>query len=234
MGLPPSRGFGHVGRVFRVGDGASGRQPGMGSALRSAEAHATAAAAMGQVERSDLNPGDPGCLRDYRQHGVDPLFLASGTCLETGLMHTATLSARRRTGVAMIELLIASGVMIALVSLVLPTMRAISLAHRDGWEVRFAREELDNFLGHLVEIPLNQLEEMDVSETQVGQRIDQRLRDPVLRLSVDADGQAKRLHLILRWTNRFGQPAAPLELTTWVYPRQPSVSSVGESLEQES
>jgi len=149
-------------------------------------------------------------------------------------MHTATLSARRRTGVAMIELLIASGVMIALVSLVLPTMRAISLAHRDGWEVRFAREELDNFLGHLVEIPLNQLEEMDVSETQVGQRIDQRLRDPVLRLSVDADGQAKRLHLILRWTNRFGQPAAPLELTTWVYPRQPSVSSVGESLEQES
>ncbi len=84
-----------------------------------------------------------------------------------------------------------------------------------------ACEEVANLMDQLTRQPWQELTAQHAQQLRLDQTIDQQLPGAQLVITVQPVQEAKRIRIRLTWRQRSGQLAAPVQLTTWVYPHPP-------------
>ncbi len=145
--------------------------------------------------------------RSLREPGLAPCGL--GRLVMTG-------RARRRAGLAMVELLVSATLLIALISIVVPLAYRSSRLWQEARSYRLAVNELHNQLEDLT--VMNDVErEQALKALKPDEQLQKALPGAHLSGEVIDDSDGKRLKLSLQW-QRTGD-APPIVLIGWIQPK---------------
>ena len=134
--------------------------------------------------------------------------------------HRGRRPAFSRAGVSLVELVIACLLIGSVAGLVLPTVTWTAVQRRAAHQRQAASEELANLMDRLTREAWENVTDQRAQELGLAEEIERQLPNAQLSATMDADQDAKRVHLSLSWSDRAGHTVAPVRLTTWVY-RQP-------------
>ena len=122
-----------------------------------------------------------------------------------------------RAGVSLVELVIACLLIGSVAGMVLPTVTWTAVQRRAAYQRQAASEELANLMDGLTREAWEDVTDQRAQQLGLAEEIARQLPNAQLSATMDADQDAKRVHLSLSWSNRAGRTVAPVRLTTWVY-----------------
>lgn len=144
----------------------------------------------------------------------------------------------KRSGVSLVELVIACLLIGTVASLILPTVSWTGVQRHAARQRQVACEELANLMDRLTSARWDEVTEQQVLRWGLDQQVQRQLPDAQLSAVIGTDQDVKRVFLSLTWSDRSARPVAPVRLTTWVYriplSDQPSSGDTASPGEEES
>jgi hypothetical protein len=137
-----------------------------------------------------------------------------------------SVSARRR-GTTIIEFVVACSLLGSLILCVVPAVVRIGRVQQTIRHDRIAMDEITNRMEHLVQLPLEEIEE-EIATLTPSEFALASLPDPQLTGELQESEQGYRLALEISWDSP-GRRVAPVTMATWLFS-----DSVSESPEKEA
>lgn len=120
---------------------------------------------------------------------------------------------RNRTGMSLIELVLACAVMVTIMSLVTTLCFRISLIWKDVGQHRVAAAELSNQLERLTKLKLEELT-TKLESLETSEYCQRTLRSPIISGELSETEVGVQVDLKLNWQRRHA--GVPMEMTGWI------------------
>ena len=126
-----------------------------------------------------------------------------------------------RAGISMLEMVVASILLSAVMTILVPTVGWLGVHNRLAQQRQEALAGLDNLMDELSARPYGELTPEAVGKIKLPEPLGRQLPGATLQTELtEPEPGTKRLTLRLAWNQRNGTPLAPLRLTAWVHRRE--------------
>lgn len=130
-------------------------------------------------------------------------------------------SSSTRRGITTIELIVGMSLLALLFSTILPMLRWADFQKKESQRRTIATQVASNLLEELTSQKYAGLTKAIAEQSDVPEEYRQVLPDAELEVNLTPTEEplvGQKVSVTLRWTNRSGQNARPVRLTTYVYP----------------
>jgi prepilin-type N-terminal cleavage/methylation domain-containing protein len=130
-------------------------------------------------------------------------------------------ASRARRGVTLLEITVASGILVILLSGAIQMLRAVSSQQRAGDRQADALQAVQVVSEEIGNLPWEGLTSESAAQVGIPSRLERRLRGAKLAVTVAEQAgpiPTKRVLVELTWPGADGRPAGRARLTTWVFP----------------
>lgn len=140
--------------------------------------------------------------------------------LGCGAMEPGDLSPAARRGFTLLELIVTTFLLAAVLAIFAPLMALINAEHKAALKRQLAVEEACKLLEHISAQPWDTINKESLDMLTVSDSCAAALADHHLEVLVEEQPEpldAKRVSVVLDWQNKAGQRVSPVRLTTWFY-----------------
>ncbi len=130
-----------------------------------------------------------------------------------------------RRGISLLEVAVASVLLLAVMGLCLQLLQLTAGRHRATEMRQLAIREADNVMQRVTAVAWDELTPQAARQTHLSQEAGRRLTDGTLQVEIDAspdNPNAKRIVVRIEWQDRTGRPVRPVKLVAWRYRNGPS------------
>jgi prepilin-type N-terminal cleavage/methylation domain-containing protein len=131
----------------------------------------------------------------------------------------------RRRGFTLLEVTVAAAMLAMLMGASLQMLRVVSVRQRAADRRTIALEAIQAVSDQVANIPWDNLSIESARRVTIPQPLQTYLPGAILSLSLDDEAApvpSRRMHVELTWNAPDGQPVAPANLTSWIFPDSPS------------
>ncbi len=138
-------------------------------------------------------------------------------------------SVSKRRGSTLVELIVAAGLLIALMSILSPLSTRLGRLWHQSRHYQLALDEVNNQLEQLTTLSPEE-RDTKLQQLQVSESLSNVFPEAKLSAEVTSDDDGERLTLRLQWDSSHG--AKPLSLTAWMPPRKSPVEATAAGEDQ--
>jgi len=124
-----------------------------------------------------------------------------------------------------LEVTVAAAMLAMLLASAMQMVHVVTVHQRSAVRRIVAIQAVQSISDQIANIPWDKLTTTSATQVGIPKPLEPYLPGAALKITLQDDAapvNSKRLHVELGWSGPGGQPVAPVRLTTWIYPDQPS------------